>query len=290
MFGLKKKIEEVVKTVVAPPVVLTLSEIVKRHTMPSTGRLSSDFTNIDNQIERNKQTLSFLIRKRDNCYDNENDIYKAKIQEYRDRNERLDEQKCIILKQIEANKVYQKIDLSFMSMKRPAAYKSQIDTHPVFSFHKLVNGRFIRCKLTFNSYGIKILHGSSASFSGFFKHILSIFVDNPSADRSKVNYDKEFVYTPLKWESIKNSVVLESVFRGIVPSSTKNKIDEAKEVFTSAYTGSGNVFLIKDCPNWKYKKQSKEALVVGIVGDQAYIIDKFNTADLDELISKEFAS
>jgi len=77
-------------------------------------------------------------------------------------------------------------------------------------------------------------------------------------------------------------------FKGMIPRQTKQKLENAASMFSNE-VGS-NIFLIKECESWKQSTVTKDPLIIGIIGDQAYLIDHFDCTDMEAYVKSEFTS
>ncbi len=83
---------------------------------------------------------------------------------------------------------------------------------------------------------------------------------------------------------------ISSTFHGILPTETKEKIREAKEIF-----GNQIYFVVETkTDDWSISKYAKpriveDPLVLGILEEKCFMIDKFNTTKLENWVNMEFS-
>ncbi len=287
MFGIKKVKEKV--AVVNPVGIPTLPEVVQQYVSKNNDVLDNDFTNINCEIKKNEKIIDFLEGEKYKAYTNEKDVYGNKIKEFTKKNAKLILQKSIIDKQIEASKAgYQKIDLSFLSMKRKSK-KGELSYHPAFSVHKYESqGKFIYCKIDFDDYyGEYFINIGDNYVSSFLvmKNLLKVFIANIDEKKFYTPRHRGMSY-PIKKGFVKYSVRISTSFVGIIPEKTKEKIEKTGTIFAGCE--SSGIFLIKECPVWDEQRITKDPLIVGVIGNQAYLVDHFDTTDLEDYIKAEF--
>jgi hypothetical protein len=78
---------------------------------------------------------------------------------------------------------------------------------------------------------------------------------------------------------------LTSTFRGLIPRSTKEKVKESLSVFNKE-----DLYLITEVKpeEWNVVKINTDPLLAGVVNERCFLIDKFDTTPLEEIISQEF--
>jgi len=284
MFKFRSKKTEETK----PTEVFTLPEVVQHYVSKNDDVLDDDFTGIEIQIEKNKKVIEFLKEEKEEGFANESMIYTTERDKFEKTNKKLELQKSLIVRQIEANKKgYQKIDLSFLSMKKPS--KGRLPYHPSFSTHKYndKNKDFTCCRIDVGRYEIGIKDKNYISSYMVLKNLLKVFVTNVEEKNFRTSYhDDTLTYRPGYELPVKTDVRIETYFKGIIPRTTKQKIAEAKDLFTGC--ADCGIFLIKECPSWNEREITKDPLIVGVIGEKAYLIDHFDTSDLEEYIKKEF--
>ena len=290
MLGLKKKTEKVENHPSVTPIeVFTLPEVIQQYVTRNDDVLDNDFTNIDTQIKKNAKIITFLKSEKRSGYGNEETIYQNKIEKVEEQNKKLELQKSIITKQIEVCKIgYQKIDLSFLSMRKRG--KGKLSYYPAFSTHKYVSDekkyRFLDCQLDITTYNVEIPNGNYISSYIVLKNLLESIIGDIDIEKFGTSWNAGLRYS-LNGNSICNSDTrVFSAFKGIIPETTKEKIKEATKIFTGCE--SRGIFLIKECPSWLEHPITKDPLIVGVIGDHAYLIDHFDCTDLEHWIKQEF--
>lgn len=277
---------EVEVAVAKPKDVFTLPEVVDLYVSTNEDTLDDDFTVIDAKIQRNEKTIDFLQTEEYEAFDNERSIYRDKREELQDKNYRLESQKTEITRQIKANEAgYQKIDLSFLSMKRPS--KGYLPYLPAFSVHRHRGKSFGDCTFNVQDYKIEITNNNFVTSKTIMRHLLKPFVGDLEMKKLKITYGNELHYILSKslGKNWRNRTFSTS-FKGLIPETTKQKIKDAEELFSGDQ--SRGIFLIKECPSWTETEITEDPLIVGIIGDQAYLIDQFDCTDLEAYIAAEF--
>jgi hypothetical protein len=262
--------------------VLTLPEVVEHYVSTNKDTTNDDFTEINDQISKNKRMIDFLRTEERKAYDNEKSIYCDKRRKFEETNDKLKLQKIEATQQMEANKIgYQKIDLSFLSMRRPVKGKLT-SFHPVFSAHKYTGSGFIECVIEVDSYGVDVSNENFVPSVAVMKHLFKVFIPDLDekdivAGYGRINYRNR--------DNSRKSIEIETSFKGIIPATTKEKIKKAEETFSDKNHG---IFLIKECPVWQESEITKDPLIIGVIGDQAYLIDKFDCTALEDYVKAEF--
>jgi hypothetical protein len=274
--AVKKETPEFVK-------VMTLPEVVDHYVSTNEDSLDDDFTEINDRIAKNEKMIKFLRLEEKSGYDNEKTIYCDERRIIEEKNNKLKLKKVDITRQTEANKVgYQKIDLSFLSMKRPV--KGRLAYHPAFSVHKYTGNGFLNCTIEVDNYGIDVSNENFVPSMAVMRHLLKVFI--PNLDERKLNAGYQRINYRHRDDSRNRSVEIDCAFKGIVPSTTKEKIKKAaEETFSDKNHG---IFLIKECHDWQEKEITKDPLIVGVIGDQAYLIDCFDCTPLESYVTSEF--
>ncbi len=294
MFGLTKKTEETV-AVLEPAVekkeILTLHDVVDQYVTDNDGSsLDQDFTNIDVSIQKNNKVIEFLTTEKRKGFSNSNHIYEKEISKLKDENKDASTEKFSIQQQIEAEKLgLQRIDLSFLSMKKPS--KSKIKFQPIFSAHKLEGEKFQRCQFNLNGSEIQMPKENTVSSGAVCFPMLKIFV-NGEIDKKcfyEYSYSQEIRYYRgdiISTSGSSRGLQLSSDFFGIVPETTREKINKVKRLFS----GRENlgIFLIKECPKWNVQEVTTDPLIVGVIGHKAYLIDHFDCTDIEAWVKQEF--
>lgn len=277
---------EVEVAVAKPKEVFTLPEVVDHYVSTNEDTLDNDFTVIDARIQTNEKTIDFLQTEEYKAFDNERGIYRDKREEIQEKNWRLESKKTEITRQIKANETgYQKIDLSFLSMKRPS--KGYLPYMPAFSVHRYRSKSFGDCSFQIHDYKIEITNNNFVTSKTIMRHLLKPFVGDIKMNSFKITYGEELHYK-LDKELGKNwrTRQFSTSFKGLIPETTKRKIKDAEELFSGDQ--SRGIFLIKECPNWQEQEITEDPLIVGIIGDQAYLIDQFDCTNLEAYIKAEF--
>jgi hypothetical protein len=280
------------------------------------------------QIEGSAKVLDFFSKELSSTtFNNEREALLQKKKEYE---EKIWDLKMTV-SQNEINKLYPKIDLSFLSMKQPnkngeeetdifssdkMKIKNIISFTPKFSIHQLEKRgssfNFRACEIVFDIVGNVskkyAINGVSlrAGSVHIFEHLVKVYHDK----QVKMINDTEF---PRFGESLlggarsvnrvrcdfnvpraggrkwfHQDILFSSEFKGMIPSTTKKKIEKATDEFARPDGTGYDVYLIKECTDWESKAITKDPLIVGVSGDQAYLIDHFDCTDLEKYVKLEF--
>jgi len=288
MFGLKKKTE----TKIAKA--YTLPEVVQKYVSQNNDLLDDNFSNINAQIEKNKKIIEFIEKEKKECFSNEQHVYDDKIDNIKLQNNKLISQKYIITKQVEARAAgYKKIDLSFLSMKtRPLNSEgSELSHYPAFSVHKYKKtdqkNEFVNCEIEIGSYYLEINYNNFVSSCVVVENLLKSLLKHVKKENFSVGWGKSLRYSCHKNNGLtKRTIKITSHFKGIIPTATKQKIEEATKIFTG--NESCGIFLVKECPDWETQIVTEDPLIIGVIGDQAYLIDNFDCTNLETYVKTEF--
>lgn len=270
---------------------------------------------LDAQITKNLNAIVFLTEEMDETnFANENKAYRDAIDKLTKRTAHMQ----VELLQKKFAGQYTKIDLSFLSMKK--ANKDETRTHtfssdkgcvkdfipyvPAFSVHKLRKDsegfEFGQCVIELEISGTVndekalsqiCLRGLPLSILRKMGNAFTQEVMEEDQLRDYSNSPQWSINTPRSNRSwFSQNVVLSQGFHGMMPSETKKRVTEAYDKFTEIMGGRCEIFLIKECESWKSEVVTKDPLVVGMIGDQAYLIDHFDCTDLEAYVNSEFTS
>lgn len=78
---------------------------------------------------------------------------------------------------------------------------------------------------------------------------------------------------------------IEYSFTGFIPTTVKEKINDAKKVF-----GRKNIFLVADAENCVRKIVKADPLIVGLKDSRFYLIDTFDLTLIEEAVKEEFTN
>lgn len=267
------------------PKVFTLPEVLTHCVSPNDYDQDSNFTEIDDEIKRNQKLINFLNTEERSGFRNEQFIYREEKQKIEKQNSKMQLRKTEMAKQMEANKAgYSKIDLSFLSMKRPS--KGIFSYLPAFSIHRYTGNDFIGCEFEVSRYGLCIENGNFPIGKIAIKHFLTPFIGKVDMDKISISYNASSLTYELDKRVSDRNKTISTFFKGLIPATTKQKVKDAEPIFSGCI--SARLFLIKECPSWTEREVTKDPLIVGVIGVQAYLIDAFDCTDLEEYVKKEF--
>lgn len=165
-----------------------------------------------------------------------------------------------VVQLMKAKAKYRYIDLSFLSMSR----KQEEKVVPVFAIYT-----FNAEKKEFGDCKIRIYSNSYSQ----------IQLDENSLPHTTEKYfDKIY-----EGQINKHSYRLTSTFRGLLPTATKDKIQEAQPIFD-------DIVLVAEETQWGIQNITADPLVIGLIMGQAFLIDLFETTNIENYVGKEFTS
>ncbi|MHA1169667.1 MAG: hypothetical protein ACTSRU_17705 [Candidatus Hodarchaeales archaeon] len=294
--------------------------VIAEYYVDNTMEPKDDVESIDEQIKKNDDAVGFLQSEiTESAFENEIPVFRDEVTRLSAENEKLECRK----EQQKFEGLYPKIDLSFLSMRKEntdnqsrfttfssSSYGNsdrQIDRiphAPAFSIHRLrqrgTSFSFEGCKIAIKY--VKNVHDQSAicwlSMSAAF-HVLQnigkVFTKlpiekNDYTGRSDAAW-RETIPTIDNEEWFRgDDVTLSSEFRGLLPSATKKRIIDSIDKFKRPNSEACDIYLIKECEDWTTTVVTRDPLIVGIVGDQAYLIDHFDCTDMESYVKTEFTS
>jgi hypothetical protein len=76
----------------------------------------------------------------------------------------------------------------------------------------------------------------------------------------------------------------DNIFAGFIPAGTKKKIKKAKEIFDQ------QIYIIGDTPqeNWHKTTIAKEGLITGVILNQSFLIDHFQTEPIEQYLTMDY--
>ena len=170
--------------------------------------------------------------------------------------------------QLPADEKYPQLDPSFLSMKNKIKHHDHTISVPRFSIYRV-----------YKQPEFTITYASS-NRTWFGPHKIPLIFRTYLSKAVEIPHDLQ------EWLGHQTtSLDIKSYFQGIVPVETKRKIKEARKVF-----GKRKLFFIAETrpESWDVKEITRDPLVVGVLEDKCYLVDKFDTTPLEEYVSKEF--
>ena len=213
--------------------------------------------------------------------------------------------------------LYPKIDLGFLSMSQANKDKTCSDIFsdhniplskgipylPTFSVHRLTkdsNGfYFADCDIFVSTVGNvrDEFEVSGVELKNLPLHVLKSMT--PVFCKRKIPSHKIHDVQGAYWKSDPPKISGRSwynertrythSFKGLLPSTTKKKIDECLGNFQQK-EGIFDIYLINECTDWQAELLTTDPLIIGIVAEQAYLIDHFDCTDIEAYARKEFTS
>ena len=181
--------------------------------------------------------------------------------------------------QLPADEKYPQLDPSFLSMSNEIKRDNHTLSVPKFSVYPIY-GRHGKTSFTVG-FHVPIYSGGEYHWHDFhIDDLLKIFTEHlyRAAQKSSSDYVQQL-------KKVNKMAEITSHFQGIVPVETKQKIKEAKKIF-----GKRELFFIAETrpESWDVQEITKDPLVVGVLEDKCYLVDKFDTTPLEEYVSREF--
>lgn len=315
MFKLLKKKK---KDITVEQVPNDLNTIAQTHVQKIPDDIEQTSKIEEEKIEANINAIKFLEREMsETTFKNELAVFEFEINRINKENEKLG----FKTEQRKLEKKYPKIDLSFLSKKqenkdeetRMTSFSSsdkkninQVPYVPIFSFHRLEKNRDefsfnecvidLRClKNVSNKHDLDRISLQDGSFE-ILRNIAKVFTDR----LIKEEECRRLSGSSFQWSTTVSSrngrqwfvddIRFRHDFKGLMPKVTKEKITDAMGDFLCPETGRHNIFLIKECQDWTAEVITRDPLVVGILGDQAYLIDHFDCTDMEAYVRKEFTN
>lgn len=309
-FFKKTKVVEIVEVVEIEEVDISVDDIIESHTTSVSSCPQESEDNYIEKIAANNRAIKFLG---DEIYlssfENESVLFRHKKEILEEENKNLKIRK----KQDEFEKIYPKIDLSFLSMKqenkdeksritRFVSSSKEIVRLPVvprFSIHQLEKNNisnkfyFRDCIITVRSLINSSDHCAISQVSlninnnFIFKNIVKVFVSGKIEKGMNPPYRDESEWR-VYMRSIKGcgswydtDIQFAHKFIGLMPTKTKEKIKEVEKDFSKIY-------LIKECESWTSTVVTRDPIIVGMVGEQAYLIDHFDCTDMEKYVKDQF--
>lgn len=199
--------------------------------------------------------------------------------------------------------LYKKINLSFLNMRnvKKGSDDESYESFPKFTVHKRSMGGFDPFLLDiYTDFGkpifFKLCNNKLPDFIDE-KLIEAVAGDHEqyegNSDEAEVliaggywAYDN--VSCGLRaWREVNNFCTYSHSFNGFIPQKTKEKIETADKIF------GRDLFLIKETKLEDWTKEiriTKDPLIIGVMNDESYLVDHFNTTPLEDYIKSEFTS
>ncbi len=210
-------------------------------------------------------------------------------------------------KQLEISTKYSELNPSFLSMGQQKEHDGNTVRIPRFSVYSTDNPTFsIHFRRWYDSWDMVSKTKSVLGGNGRIEIVIyapKLFSDqlikslefnkysNPSSDGS--GHASEYLFQNIpkkvteKYVELGNVCVLGTQFNGILPDTTLDKIKEYEQ------TNGGNIYIIAESKpeDWTTKLlPTCDPIIVGVLEDKCYLIDHFNTTQLEDYVRREFIS
>lgn len=261
--------------------------------------------NVDEKREKLQEARAFLCDEKDKGWPNEKEAFDAAVDNL--FQESIENENKVRRQELQSK--YKSIDLGFLSMKRENPDKKSRTTDflgqsveggdivrlpfvPVFSCHKLRTPQYMfeECKILIQ-YGKTVKQRASVIRIRNYS-LPTVMMNNVSQaikhGMGNTRGDGDwYAADTTKWAGsckiFKELMSISHTFTGIIPPTVKENIQKADES-----KDFDSIYLIKECPNWATKEITKDPIIVGIKGEDSFLIDHFDCTDVESYVRKEF--
>lgn len=185
------------------------------------------------------------------------------------------------------------IDLGFLSISQK--FKGEGFTKvPRFAVYLFRQNKFCGCEIT-----VSVMGSFSSGVKAIFgKPLLEACSSNNAEKYKQQEAERQremkemmqqvgvgtglagYVYRPFLGPDLVIGYQIKSTFAGIIPNATKDRIEEAAK-------GFDEIALIAEA-TWQEEKIQTDPLIVGVLGDKAYLIDHFDATEKEKMVLEKF--
>jgi hypothetical protein len=226
-----------------------------------------------------------------NCK-NEEDVLKGQIEALQGKQVQLVQDK----QHIELLKDYKEISLGFLKMGKPGPKTIQLRGEPIktvvplFSIHHIKMNREVEWGETASDKIVKYNLSVGVAWVEIFirdsTRKIEGYATNPNPKILSQPYSEFLVKEQNLGNRSHSKYEIRDEFKGIIPEETKDKIKEAHEKCENGELD--NIWLIKEA-EWNLSKVTEDPLIIGILGNRAYLIDHFDCTDIEKWVKAEFS-
>lgn len=195
---------------------------------------------------------------------------------------------------------YPELVLDFLSMSNQVKFRNRLIRVPRFSIYEL--GKF-SMTISFANFDLGVMRllvpkNFPEAMLRHYAKCFNFFTENYTGTdldgSQKAFYFRPPFLSRKRWKTwikyIRREVILSSEFHGLIPGTTKTKIEQARSHLATSHSSSNIYLVVETKPEeWNIEQRIvRDPLVVGIFMDHCFLIDKFETTPLEEYISMEF--
>ncbi|MGV8152259.1 MAG: hypothetical protein ACP5OG_04190 [Candidatus Nanoarchaeia archaeon] len=254
---------------------LDMSKYIHRLGSQEQVQIQTEITNLNEELAR----INEYINSANPLYDFE----KQYINKITRKQREMLSQKERLEAHLNISRIFPEIDPSFLKMRHFLDHREMKVPLPIFVPYELekTNKFEINFKLaeSYSKGKLKLSFSSNNSLANYYIDSQILEGLDPK------NYDnlKKYSNHPLS---------LECEFKGIIPQKTKQRINQAKQVFDSSQVYS-ELYLIAQTPleSWEEHRVIKDPLIIAKTNLQnSYLIDHFDTTLLEDYVIQEFTT